>query len=214
MAELGFCGTCGEVTYRAGRPCSDCRKAEIEKEKAMTKKTKIATKKPNPSVCKCGQHKLASFKLCVDCAAREKKFNPDVCVCGQFVHVNGKLCVDCAEEKKQQDAEDELDALRKQYDISRPVPPKLKLFKVTIPSQTIRGEHKGKKLVVGQIEDYGFIQGREIFVLATSQGRLWKQCLRELGCVDNPADVDLRVEEVEGPFEHGYVIAYTQPNGL
>ena len=118
-------------------------------------------------------------------------------------------CVPCAEYDKQnsnmsdtghplQDIEDEQ---------------RLKLFKVTIPSQTIRGDVNAKKLVIGQIEPYGFIQGREIFVLATDRDRLYKQCLRELGCT-NPADVELKVEELEGPFEHGYVIAYNQPDGL
>lgn len=95
---------------------------------------------------------------------------------------------------------------------------KLKLFKVTIPSQTLgiraRGPtpYKAKKLTVGEITDYGFIQGREIIVLAESYSRLWDQCLRELGC--EAQDVDLRVEEIEGPFKHGYVIAYNQPDGL
>ena len=93
--------------------------------------------------------------------------------------------------------------------------PKLKLFKITIPSQTLgaRNVHrKTKKLVVGEITDYGFIQGREIFVLASDHSRLWDQCLRELEC--EAQEVDLKVEEIEGPFEHGYVIAYTQPTGL
>ena len=121
-------------------------------------------------------------------------------------------CVPCAEYDKQnsnlsdtghplQDVEDEQ---------------RLKLFKVTIPSQTINQEAALRgtdKWVVGEIKDYGFIQGREIFVLATDRDRLYKQCLRELGCT-NPADVELKVEELEGPFEHGYVIAYNQPNGL
>ena len=95
---------------------------------------------------------------------------------------------------------------------------RLKLFKVTIPSQTLGIKvtdgtpFAAKKLTVGEITDYGFIQGREIVVLAQSHQRLYMQCLRELGC--EPHEVNLRVEEIEGPFKHGYVIAYNQPDGL
>jgi len=91
---------------------------------------------------------------------------------------------------------------------------KLKLFKVTIPSQTIpwRPPISATLPTVGEIQEYGFIQGREIMVLATSYSKLWDQCLRELGC--EAQQVDLKVEEIEGPFEHGYVIAYNEPNGL
>lgn len=104
------------------------------------------------------------------------------------------------------------------YACARRSPPRkdkqpLKLFKVEIPSQTIKGNYNAKKLVIGQITDYGFIQGREIIVLATDRDRLYKQCLRELGCL-NPLDAVVHVTEIEGPFEHGFVIAYNQPAGL
>ena len=93
--------------------------------------------------------------------------------------------------------------------------PRLKLFKVTIPSQTINQEAALRgtdKLLVGEIKDYGFIQGREIIVLGTDRDGIYKQCLFELGCT--PAQVELHVTEIEGPFKHGYVIAYNQVDGL
>ena len=142
---------------------------------------------------------MATIVKCTDCGVRLRRQTPfDLCSTCQSARV---LYGD---------------------DIGKPLPPveeetpRLKLFKVTIPSQTINQEAALRgtdKWVVGEIKDYGFIQGREIFVLATDRDRLYKQCLRELGCT-NPADVELKVEELEGPFEHGYVIAYNQPDGL
>ena len=103
-----------------------------------------------------------------------------------------------------------------------PDSPRLKLFKVTIPSQTIPTPDESVNLLgadielptVGTMKSYGFIQGREIFVLAESYERLRKQCLQELGCLDNPSNVKLRVEELAGPFRHGFVISHNQVDGL
>jgi hypothetical protein len=101
-----------------------------------------------------------------------------------------------------------------------PDTPRLKLYKVTIPSQTIPTPDESVNLLgtdielptVGTMKSYGFIQGREIVVLAESCSKLWDQCLRELGC--EAQQVDLKIEEIKGPFKHGFVIAYNQPNGL
>lgn len=84
--------------------------------------------------------------------------------------------------------------------------PPLKLFKVSIPSQTIPTNFTlGKQFTVGEITDYGFIQGREIIVLGTGLNRIHDQCLEELGC--KPHELDMTVEEISGPFAHGTVIA-------
>ncbi len=94
----------------------------------------------------------------------------------------------------------------------------LKLFKVTIPSQTIpkpNGELLAADIelpTVGTIKSYGFIQGRRIVVLAESYSRLWDQCLRELGC--EAQEVDLQIEEIKGPFKHGFVISHNQVDGI
>lgn len=124
------------------------------------------------------------------------------------------LCLKCQEEKTVNRAA-ELEKLYKvfkeQYEAEQAEQKELKLFKVTIPSQTLGGDfsdRKEKKLLVGKITDYGFIKGREIVVLASDYSRLWDQCLRELGC--EAQDVDLKVEEIEGPFKHGTVLAYTE----
>jgi len=114
-------------------------------------------------------------------------------------------------EKTHQQMMEELYKSTKAVAVGKPDP--LKLFKVTIPSQTIKTNFThGKQLVVGEITDYGFIQGREIVVLATSRMRLLKACLRELGCDEN--GVDITVVEMKGPFEHGVVIAYNLVPGL
>lgn len=110
------------------------------------------------------------------------------------------------EKKAAEDHQRMLEELYERTKANRKVPP-LKLFRVTIPSQTLSTKYqKGKKLVVGEITEYGFIQGREIVVLATDVSTLFDQCLRELGCVAQ--EVDMKVEEIKGPFKHGTVIAY------
>lgn len=112
---------------------------------------------------------------------------------------------------------EELDKLYKvfkeQYEAEQAEQKELKLFKVTIPSQTVPIADDAKLLApdielptIGVIKSYGFIQGREIIVLGSDYSRLWDQCLRELGC--EAQDVDLKIEEVEGPFEHGTVLAH------
>ena len=114
-----------------------------------------------------------------------------------------------AEQKEKDAAEKHQQAMEELYERTKAKAnqPELKLFRVTIPSQTLSTKYqKGKKLVVGEITEYGFIQGREIVVLATSRIRLHGQCLKELGCKDH--EVDMTVDEITGPFEHGVVIAY------
>lgn len=128
----------------------------------------------------------------------------------------------------------EVDVKRASYGVTLPQPcpnplehifeepeeeePRLKLFKVTIPSQTIPDPGDGLLSAdldlptVGTIKGYGFIQGREIIVLGTDRDGIYKQCLFELGCT--PAQVELHVTEIKGPFKHGTVIAYNQVDGL
>lgn len=114
-----------------------------------------------------------------------------------------------AKKKEKKDAEYHQQMLEELYESRKAAEsePPLKLFRVTIPSQTLSTKYqKGKKLVVGEITEYGFIQGREIVVLATSRIRLHAQCLKELGCKDH--EVDMTIDEITGPFEHGTVVAY------
>ena len=131
------------------------------------------------------------------------------------------LCTECTEDDMNRAAEiDRLyEVFKEQYNAEQKTQKELKLFKVTIPSQTIRTRftngrppRDGRALVVGEITDYGFIQGREIVVLAANEGRLYTQCLTELGC--HFEDVKLDITEIKGPFEHGAVISYSQPEGM
>ena len=134
-------------------------------------------------------------------------------------------CTDCGVRLRRQtpfDLCDTCQAARVLYgdDIGKPLPPveeetpRLKLFKVTIPSQTIPNppHHSLDRDLVGYVTDGGFVQGREIIVLGESYSKLWNQVLGELGC--EAQQVDLKIEEIKGPFKHGYLIAYNEPNGF